>query len=412
MGAEDHGGDHHRDDHERARLIAIAKPRRIGRGSASPFGLVPAPDRWTGLAAVRLPVGRSGGRRALGVPRAGGDPRAGGGHGRGCARERRRRWRWGSQPRRRRGGRTPHRDQPVERRGRGTEAAAGVGEGGGHVVRHRALQAADGARMVREESQTVRVEAVGLDDLGPARGMLVGRRGRREAPVVGPPASERGVELAQTPEEPVQVSARLGLLRPGGGIGRIHVIPSVASAESDHASLQAGSARSATATRRAGAGRPVTIWLRAAAGSVRCVRAVTSPQQWVTGGSLTSGSNDLRARSAIRRGVGRWGRLPARRCHRAPRRCGARHLPDPARGAHPQRAPRGQHAAPPAPHPGVSPRCHACGDPAPQRHQPGHRPAGGRGRLRGRALPRLPARRPGAPGAVRRAPHRVPARSC
>jgi hypothetical protein len=98
--------------------------------------------------------------------------------------------------------------------------------------------------MVGEEPQAVGVEAVGLDDLGPARRMLVGRRCRREAPVVGPPASERSIELAQAPKEPVQVSARLGLLRPGGGIGRIHVIPSVASAVSDHASLQARSARS------------------------------------------------------------------------------------------------------------------------------------------------------------------------
>ena len=85
--------------------------------------------------------------------------------------------------------------------------------------------------MVGEEAQAVRVEAVGLDDLGPAGGMLVGCRCRREAPVVGPPAPECGVELTQASEEPVQVSARLGLLGPGGGIGRIHIIPSVASAE-------------------------------------------------------------------------------------------------------------------------------------------------------------------------------------
>ena len=276
VGPQEEDGDHDGDDHQRGqahpdREASWDRPRVF---VAAP--LTPARPRGTGLTAVRLRLGRSGGCcRPLHVPRAGGDPRAGGRDGRRHDRRRGWRWGWGRHIRSPLSGRTPHRDQPVEGRGRGPEAVAGIGDGGGHVVRHRALQAADGARMVGEEPQAVRVEAVRLDDLGPARRMRVRRRCRRETPVVGAPASERGVELTQAPEEPVQVSARLGLLGPGGGIERIHVIPSVASAESDHASLQARSARSSCSLPPCRHRPPGDDLVACPGGSARCIPAVT-----------------------------------------------------------------------------------------------------------------------------------------
>jgi hypothetical protein len=115
-------------------------------------------------------------------------------------------------------------------------------------------------RVVDEEAETVRVEPVCVDEVGPGQGIEIGLLRCREPPVVRPPASQCRVQLAQPAEELEQVPVCLGLFGLGGGIGRIHGIPSMASAEAIMPVWEPVRHGQTAVSSRTGGG-DVTIWL-------------------------------------------------------------------------------------------------------------------------------------------------------